>query len=209
MRIEEEQFLTSLKDKNIKTIVDVGANIGDYTQMCLDILEPNKIYLIEPVSKCFNILKDRFKDSNCEFYNCLIPDKNKTILFYEVVDNESHSSAVNRSWLFNSLKINKYDMKSKTLDSIFKSKVIDLLKIDVEGLELDVLKGSVELLKSKSIKYIQFEYGGTFKDNNIKLNDVIDFLKKYDYNVYKLEDNNFIKIDDYIDDYKWINYFIF
>jgi FkbM family methyltransferase len=73
---------------------------------------------------------------------------------------------VNRSWLFNSLKINKYDMKSKTLDSIFKSKVIDLLKIDVEGLELDVLKGSVELLKSKSIKYIHYSH--IFLKNKLK-----------------------------------------
>ena len=116
MRIEEEQFLTSLKDKNIKTIIDVGANIGDYSQMCFEKLNPNKIYLIEPVLKCFNILKDRFKNNNVEIYNCLISDKNEDVQFYEVIGNESHSSVVNRGWLFNTLNIDKCEKKSLTLD---------------------------------------------------------------------------------------------
>jgi FkbM family methyltransferase len=77
------------------------------------------------------------------------------------------------------------DASQKVLLSIKKSKdyiieknikSIDFLKIDTEGSEFDVLKGFEELLEN--IKIIQFEYGGTFMDNNVKLIDLINYLSE-------------------------------
>jgi FkbM family methyltransferase len=51
---------------------------------------------------------------------------------------------------------------------------VDFLKIDTEGHELEVLKGFGDRLKD--VKIVQFEYGGTYLDSKIHLQDVIDHL---------------------------------
>ena len=70
---------------------------------------------------------------------------------------------------------------------------IDFLKIDVEGCEFEVIKGCGDLLNS--VKYIQLEYGTTFKDFNITIADVTTYLDQYGFNcMYLLCDNGLIKI---------------
>lgn len=54
------------------------------------------------------------------------------------------------------------------------------MKIDTEGSEFDIIKGFSNFLNY--IKIIQFEYGGTYLSNNVKLNDIINYLKKYNFN---------------------------
>jgi len=56
---------------------------------------------------------------------------------------------------------------------------IHLLKIDVEGHELEVLKGFDE--KLRDVDHVQFEYGGTYLDAGISLRQVIDYLSNKDF----------------------------
>lgn len=211
MRNEEIEFFKFLQKEKIQTVVDVGSNIGDYTNEVLKFLKPINICCIEPINSCFLKLKDRFiNNKNITIINKLISSKKETVSFNEAIGNEEHSSIVDRSWLYNNGTYNivKRELETEKLDNIFVD-TIDLLKIDTEGYELEVLKGCEKLLQENKIKYIQFEYGGCFKDNNIKLNDVIEYLNVYDYKVFKLINSEFIEIQTYKDDYQWINYFAF
>lgn len=71
-------------------------------------------------------------------------------------------------------------MRIDKLDNIFKYKKIDFIKIDVEGHELEVLKGGQKLLNYNSaILNIEFN----IKDFNPK-NKIIRFLKKINYKFY-------------------------
>lgn len=81
---------------------------------------------------------------------------------------------------------------------------IDFIKIDTEGYELDVLRGFEDYLYNVNI--IQFEYGGTYLDNNIKLIDVINHLKKYNFNncSYLTSDGS-ILITNFTDHYQYCN----
>ncbi len=63
---------------------------------------------------------------------------------------------------------------------------INFLKIDVEGSELDVLKGARKILESGKIDFLQFEYGNTFKDAGISLKAVFQFLQQYRYSLFKI-----------------------
>lgn len=56
---------------------------------------------------------------------------------------------------------------------------IDFIKIDTEGFELSVLKGFEDCLTN--VKIIQFEYGGTYLDNNIKLVEVKNYLEYFGF----------------------------
>ena len=83
-------------------------------------------------------------------------------LYREVIEEIRHQRSI------------KYDVKVKTLDDFCHEKKIqkiDLLKIDVEGHELQCLLGALDLLKQDKIKAIQFEFNemniishSTFKD---------------------------------------------
>lgn len=63
---------------------------------------------------------------------------------------------------------------------------IDLLKMDVEGHELVVLKGAARMHTEKRVERIQFEYGGTFIDAAILLKDMFESLNSYGFQLYKV-----------------------
>lgn len=69
-------------------------------------------------------------------------------------------------------------MKSRNLDGI------DLLKIDVEGMDLKVLKGFGERLRD--IRAIQFEYGVFNIASRDLLIDFFNLLKGYDFEIGKI-----------------------
>jgi hypothetical protein len=63
------------------------------------------------------------------------------------------------------------------------------LKIDTEGMELKVLKGADGLLKSGSIKVIQFEYGFACIDAGYLLRNIYEYLTAFNYKLGKLYPN--------------------
>ena len=80
-----------------------------------------------------------------------------------------------------------YKVKLKTLDSFNFSRV-DLIKIDVEGMELEVLKGSKKILKD--LKPIIF-----YENTKTNSSELKDFLIENNYVVIKEINKNFIAIN--------------
>lgn len=60
------------------------------------------------------------------------------------------------------------------------------LKIDTEGHDLQVLRGAVELLRSKQIQYLQFEYNSAWIASRQFLKDAFDLLLAQGYCIGKL-----------------------
>ena len=80
----------------------------------------------------------------------------------------------------------KKEIKTITLDRFTKDhqiNSIDILKIDVEGSELKVLEGSKEILEKTEILLV--EICDTKKNFLSKYNDVLFFLKKYNFKIIK------------------------
>jgi len=77
-------------------------------------------------------------------------------------------------------------VKTNTLDNfckIKKIKRVDLLKIDVEGSELDVLRGAKKLLNS--VRIIQLEILQRKNKFSLEKNKILVFLKKFNYRLIK------------------------
>lgn len=86
---------------------------------------------------------------------------------------------------------------------------IDFLKIDTEGGEFDVIKGAGEMIKYRSIEFVQFEYGGCYLDSNTTLKDVFDYFVAYGYGVYKIESDRVVRITKFFpefENYEYSNY---
>jgi hypothetical protein len=116
--------------------------------------------------------------------------------FYDRVNSCSISDDANK------ILLNIKTGKDYVTDNDIKS--IDFLKIDTEGYELNVLEGFEDFLEN--VKIIQFEYGGTFLDNNIKLIDVINYLELRGFYKFSYLTNYGTEIiKDFNDHYNYCN----
>jgi len=75
-----------------------------------------------------------------------------------------------------------------TLDKFCKEsriEKINYLKLDVEGNEMEVLKGAQDLLKADAVDFIQFEFGGADIDARVFLRDFVNLLKGR-FNIFRI-----------------------
>src|SRR5690606_7492374 len=90
-----------------------------------------------------------------------------------------------------------------------KIEIVDFVKIDVEGAELDVLNGAIKSMTLKKIKFLQVEYGGTYLDAGIKFTDVIKFVHSVGYKVFEKTDTwKEVTLDNFIEDYRYQNFLL-
>jgi hypothetical protein len=87
----------------------------------------------------------------------------------------------------------------KTLDGFCSEQgieKIDFLKIDVEGHELFVLKGAAQMLQSKKIRFIQFEFGSLHVFSRTFFKDFWDMLSPF-YTICRVVGDGIVEIRSY------------
>jgi len=186
-----------LKNLDIDKIIDIGAHKGEFLEKMLKIEKINSFYAFEPQKDIFNILSKKFSKNNKITLLNYAADKevaNKKLQINKL-SMTSSLAKVNEKSLYLNLKnfltgskssfIDEYEVQTNTVDNIFKDVNLKktLLKIDVEGFEMNVVKGSQ--MKLKEIPYILIEnqFGNHYKNNNF--NDIKDVLIKYNFVVLK------------------------
>jgi FkbM family methyltransferase len=144
-------------------IIDVGANIGQFSSSAANFFPKAEVHSFEPIPECYQILlKNTEKLSNIKTYNFAVGSCDKNIEFFINADNQS-SSAMKTSELRLEIFPDKYEVAQievaqKCLDTVYAGRALGencLLKMDVQGLEVDVLKGAVNSLSG--IRYILLE----------------------------------------------------
>ena len=195
---KENIFIKNFFGKKKITLVDVGANLGGYTNLILQNTKVKEIHIFEPSKKCFGYLKKKFTQNKIYINNKALSNTNKMNTFYES-EVLSQSSLHNVKNKFNSNLENTdvYKIECVTLDKYFygckKNFVIDLLKIDAEGEDLMVLEGATKLLKNKNIRLIKIELLNSFNQkNNSNINEIIFFLNKYNYYITTISKTKFV-----------------
>lgn len=173
-----------------KTILDVGANIGEWTELAMQINPALDIHCFEPSDSTCQLLAARAKiltgriKINQVGLGAIAEERSLHIF--------SVGAGSNSLYHREGLRNTQTDIESvtlMTLDGYCQQQNIhhvDLVKIDVEGHELDVFKGSYEMLSAGKIDRIQFEYGGTFIDARVLLKDIFALLLPLGYRLSKL-----------------------
>lgn len=159
---------------NLKTFVDVGANIGLHSIFFNQIFK--EIYAFEAHPKTYQILKFNISEyKNIHSFNFGIGSKEDVLKLHSNRHNLGGSSFVydQKSGLHYNVKIKKLDQ--------FKDKLknIGLIKIDVEGMEFDVIEGANEIITNNR-PLILFEQSDQDFDKNGD-SKVIQKLKDLDY----------------------------
>jgi FkbM family methyltransferase len=129
-------------------VIDVGANIGMTSMLFSQFAQ--RVYAFEPSPSTFNYLKENIEDNDCsnvELFNYGLGDKAETLTITFSQDN--------RSGGYVSEKIRPQqghvteEIEVVTIDQYFIDHEIkaNFIKIDVEGYELNVLKGGAEYIE--------------------------------------------------------------
>jgi FkbM family methyltransferase len=202
-----------LKNRNIKFIFDIGANKGDYTQELLNHYKEANYYLFEPSLLNYEKLNLRFlNQKNIKIVKQALSDKNGSDFLYSDQSGSGLGSLIKRK--LNHLNIN-FDVKEKIsltrldtfLKKLDKSIIIDYLKMDVEGTEINVLHGMGEFINR--IKLIQFEFGGCNIDSRTFFQDFWYYFKDHNFDLFRITLTGSKKIyfyDDSDECFKTTNY---
>ena len=186
----ELNTIKKFSNKNKLLFVDCGCNYGFYSFYTASLSEKNKIISIEASKETLNEFTKNLSLNNFKniffFNNSISNTVGENISFYES-KNDWESSQTHNNFISSS----KFKVKSITIDNLLKEYYLDdyivLIKLDIEGNEINALKGALEVIeKVNPLIIIEFSIY-IFQDL-----DNIDYLKnfliKYDYSIY---DNNY------------------
>ena len=166
-----------LKNKiKFNNVIDAGAYLGNHSVYFSNFFK--KVISFEPNPYSYELLKLNTKQKkNIKIYNFGLSNKNSTEDFYNYEFNHGGSSVIKSK----KTPYTKHRAKFCSFDKLNFKKKIDLIKIDVEGNELNVLKGMKGTIQ-KSSPIILFEtqkkeiFNGT--------SAVINYLKSIEYNKF-------------------------
>ena len=158
-------MVSALKRQNLepKTVLDIGANVGQFTVAVAKMFPGVQVHSFEPVPECFmRLRKNVSKLKNVSVYQLALGDTDGETVCH--INSHSQSSSIlplskeHCAAFPNAREISQVPIKISRLDTIFATRKIDspnLLKIDVQGYEANVLRGGEETLKR--IQYVVAE----------------------------------------------------
>jgi len=174
-----------LKGMNIRTILDIGANTGQFATLIHEVLPEAMIYSFEPLEDCYNELEKRMrKVNNFEAFNVALTDINGELEFHRNEHSPS-SSALSMTDLHKhnypyAAKDNLIKVQSIRLDDVAKDlKIKDdlLIKIDVQGFEDKVIAGGENTIRQAAIMIIETSFQVLYAGQPL-FEDIYDLLKQ-------------------------------
>lgn len=153
------------KDLNVKWILDVGANVGDVSVAALEAYPEASIICFEPVNNTFKTLSNRLEQysNRSHLFNYALSDKEEVGVINITSEHGANSISPQAEFHqeFNPhvRELSKEQIRLVRLDDIyakFPNQKIDIMKIDVEGHELNVLKGGASFI-ANNVKVVIIE----------------------------------------------------
>ena len=189
-------------------IIEVGSNIGSLTLPLSKIVNQGRIYAFEPQNVVFQNLCANISINsitNCFCFQCALTDKIDEKLYnlnynFNSEQNFAAMSFIRNKNYYDNIDSSRdrnrfYEANINTLDNKFADlNRLKLLKTDAEGMEVNVIKGGVDLIKrTKPILYVENDL--VYKE---KSQELIELLWSLDYKLFWhimpfYNENNFFK----------------
>ncbi len=164
-------YRAKLSSINPSTIIDVGANAGQFTIACCQLIKGANVYPIEPDPRVGRELKNNTgKSISKNVIITAIGDYIGSAVFN--VNKDSQVSSLlplgeeREQYFPNSFVVDKVEVPITTLDQLFSEKNLErpiMLKIDVQGAEDQVIRGAKQILKKIDWVLIEVSFGKLYK----------------------------------------------
>jgi len=191
--------------------MDIGAHYGYFSLLASELVGKNgRVFSFEPASSSFKLLHENTTDlPNVRIYAKAVSSSDEDLIFYEFPNLQSEYSTSdisqfeNESWFTQSMP-EKKEVKATTIDFITKDGSFSpaIIKIDVEGAELNVLQGGLAFLSNSNPKVVM-EYVNTRRGNETH-KKALDFMLNIGYKIFIINKDGStdpIKdVDAYLDD---------
>lgn len=212
--VKEEVARLGKYVNNPNLVIDIGGNIGNYTNEILTRYPNANVHIFEPAKVNYNKLIDRFDSSkNVKINNYAVSNKNGEGKLFSDVVGSGLASLTQRKLdhfgldhdIIENIKIIKF---SDYWNNELSNAIIDIVKIDVEGHELDVLNGFEEALVKT--KLVQFEFGGCNLDTHTTFQEFYYYFNSRNFEILRITPFGLQKIKEYneIDEYYLTTNFI-
>jgi len=196
--------LESAENKNV--VLDVGAHIGLYSMPLSQKIAPGgKVYSFEPSSVNRFFLKKHLRlnnISNVDVQSCMVGRDNvDAVGFYE---DKNQVNPMGGIVLTDNIKNNAVPVFKKmvSLDQFCKDKNItpELIKVDIEGAELDLLWGAICIVKSSRPTIVLSIHPHHIKKMGLSLDSLTEYLQEVDYQclTYDLKNNSDYAVNECI-----------
>ena len=179
-------------------IFDVGANKGQFLDLTLETINKNdfSIHCFEPGGKTFKILSERKNDNRVKLNNIGIgKEKGKMTLYYDA-PGSGLASLTKRKLDHFGIEFNESEtVQIETIDDYCitnKIKRIHLLKIDIEGHELDAFAGAKKMFDNNSINIVTFEFGGCNIDTRTFFQDFWYFFSNTSMKISRITPSGYL-----------------
>jgi FkbM family methyltransferase len=188
----ERLLLERLGAFPFRTILDVGANVGDWTKIARSYFPKATIHCFELSAATYSNLQHNLAGAaNVQLNQFGLSDAEGEIT-YKDYGQDSGFNTILQNGQFHDNWLPFAEKKGKLLtgDQYCAARSIseiDLLKIDVEGAESLVLSGFADLLANHCIKVIQFEYGYANADAHFLMKDFYGLFREHGYEVGPLK----------------------
>ena len=182
---------------DIEKVIDIGAHKGEFLENMLKIEKINSFYAFEPQKNIFEELNKKFSNNKkVTLFNYAMDKEiaNKKLRINKL-STTSSLAEINEKSLYLKFKNflllaksnfeDEYEIQTNTVDKIFESISLEkaLLKIDVEGFEINVIKGSKMKLKEIPFILLENQFGNHYKNNNF--NEIIEILSEQNFIICK------------------------
>jgi FkbM family methyltransferase len=184
--------LSALKERGVtpRAVVDGGAFVGDWTRLLKSVFPDARVLMIEPQTRHAEALRrlSRTFEPTVEFASRLLGPENRESVDFCVLDDPGGGTGSSVMPENSDVPRHTVQLRMTTLDNLVAEKEFpapDFVKLDVQGFELEVLRGATSTLSSAQFVLLEvstwrYNTGGPL------LHDVVAWMFEAGFVTYDL-----------------------
>jgi FkbM family methyltransferase len=177
-----------IKEQNLKSMLDIGANLGSFSYVIKNYVPDLEIMMIEANPFCDGFLKR----INIPYQIVCLSDSEREVNFFLEDKNFVGTGAsyyLEKTQAYAGKNFTK--MNTKKLDDVV-SQTYDFIKIDTQGSELDIMKGGKKTIDAA--KYVLIETSIIEYNENAPLKEeIVNYMSSIGFNLFKKIEDHYME----------------
>lgn len=180
------EHYSAMRRLKVRTCLDIGANKGQFSALCRYLFPGVNIFAFEPLPEVARHCARALGNGDVKVYAHALGATASRARFY-VTERADSSSLLHpgtrQERAYGSRVASALDVEVRRLDQVLTSAQIArpaLMKLDVQGAELDVLEGCGALLRNVDYIYLEGSFVELY-DGQALITDIIRFLDRHGF----------------------------